>query len=392
MSHPKNAVRKAIIIGAGIGGLSAAIALAQAGWDVEIYERAQALTGTGAGIVLAANAMRALHKLHADQEVRRLGAPVRQALIHSWNGSLLTRLPVEEQARRYGTYSYLIHRADLQASLVHSIPPHRLHLSHGLVRWEQHNTHVTAVFDNGVVVTADVLVGADGLHSSVRSQLPFPSGKLRYSGYTALRGITELSRNRFSLASGGGFEAWGSGKRFGLSAIGQGRYFWFAAITSPEGTAPAASERRQWALEHFNGWMKPIQEVIASTDPDVILSHDIYDRPPLPGWSHGRVTLLGDAAHPMLPNLGQGGAQAMEDALELARCLSQDNPDIPEALKQYEGNRISRTTKVVRHSRRMARMVQLTSPAGIFLRNTLLRLTPSSITAQQLHWLLGYEP
>lgn len=388
---------RAVIIGAGIGGLSAAIALQTAGWDVSVYERTRSLSGIGAGIALAANAMKALRQLGADEQVSRLGAPVRQADIYTSDGRLLVSLPTEEQARRYGAQSYLIHRADLHSVLLGRLESGTVRTDKKLRCWEQNERSVKAVFEDGTITEGDVLIGADGLHSAVRAQLFGESAPLRYAGYSALRGTAHWHDERFPFEQGGGFEAWGPGKRFGVSAIGQGRIFWFAAVNAPQGQELPPAERKAAALHQFCGWMEPIEALISATDEVSILSHDIFDRRPLAGWSWGRVTLLGDAAHPMLPNLGQGGAQAMEDALALARCLRQaygtpGTPGVAAALRQYEQERFGRTALVVRRSRAMGRMVQLAHPAAIAVRNRLLRLLPARMQIRRLDWLVGYEP
>ncbi len=388
---------RAVIIGAGIGGLSAAIALQSVGWDVSVYERTYALSGIGAGIVLAANAMKALRQLGADQQVSRLGAPVRQADIYTSDGRLLVSLPADEQARRYGVQSYLIHRADLHSVLLGRLEPGTVRTEKKLRRWEQSERSVKAVFEDGTSTEGDVLIGADGLYSAVRAQLFGESAPLRYAGYSALRGIAHWHDERYPFEQGGGFEAWGPGKRFGVSAIGQGRIFWFAAVNARQGRELPPAERKAAALRQFRGWMEPIEALISATDEASILSHDIFDRRPLAGWSRGRVTLLGDAAHPMLPNLGQGGAQAMEDALALARCLRQargtpGTPGAAAALRQYEQERFGRTALVVRRSRAMGRMVQLAHPAAMAVRNRLLRLLPARMQISRLDWLVGYEP
>jgi 2-polyprenyl-6-methoxyphenol hydroxylase-like FAD-dependent oxidoreductase len=204
----------------------------------------------------------------------------------------------------------------------------------------------------------------------------------------ALRGVCTLEDAR-NANHGGGFEALGPGKRFGLSSLGNGRVFWFAAMNAPQGKLPPVEERQSELLRQFHGWYNPIVSAIKATETSTILAHDIVDRSPLPKWSSGRMTLLGDAAHPMLPNLGQGGAQAIEDAIVLARCLR--DPDIPAALSAYENKRMARTNRIVRMSRSMGRMVQLENPLLIYLRNKLLASLSDARYISRFDPIIGYE-
>ncbi|AFH64083.2 FAD-dependent monooxygenase [Paenibacillus caseinilyticus] len=385
----REAGKRALIIGGGIGGLSAAIALQAAGWDAAVYERGPSLAGAGAGIVLAANAMKLLDRFGAGAEVRARGAAVRQAEIRSWQGRLITRLPVREQALRYGTEAWLIHRAALQEALHRCLQPGTVRFGRRLERWEQDAEGVRAYFEGGETAEGRVLIGADGIRSQVASQLPGGLPLLRYGGFTALRGIARYEHPQYTRELGGGFEAWGPGLRFGFSQIGEGQVFWFAALNAPPGTVPAQGNRKQAARSRLAGWYEPVRGVVEATGEEAILAHDLFDRAPLRSWSDGRVTLLGDAAHPMLPNLGQGGAQAMEDAAVLAGVLDPD--DIPASLRRYERLRIPRTSRVVRGSRRMARLMQLQHPLAAASRNALLGLLPSAVQLRQLDWLLGHE-
>ncbi|USK49605.1 FAD-dependent monooxygenase [Bacillus sp. CMF12] len=384
------ALPKTIVIGGGLGGLSAANALQQLGLDVSVYEKAAELKELGAGIVLAANAMKALDKLGLGEQVRQMGSAVKKAEIRTWDGKLLVDLPVHVQAKQYGTYSYLIHRADLQSILYQNLKPGTVILGKKLISREQDASKISAKFEKEEVVEGDLLIGADGVHSQVR-RLLVGSTPLRYSGFTAIRGISHFNDVRFPIELGGGFEAWGPGKRFGFSHLGKGRIYWFAAINTPEGTLKTAQNRKKTALEHFRGWWGPIEAVIESTKETNILTHEIFDRKPIKSWSQGRAILLGDAAHPMLPNLGQGGAQAIEDAIILSRCLEKHPENMQQAFRDYEKMRIPRTTQIVRGSRFMGRSMQLENPAAIQLRNLLLSTMPGSIQIKRLAWLIGYE-
>jgi 2-polyprenyl-6-methoxyphenol hydroxylase-like FAD-dependent oxidoreductase len=381
---------KITVIGGGLGGLSVANALQQLGLRVSVYERATEFKEMGAGIVLAANAMKALDKLGIGEQVRRVGSSVKKAEIRTWDGKLLVDLPVHKQAKRYGAYSYLIHRADLQSILYQNLKPGTVVLGRKLVRKEQDTSKIRAIFENKEVVEGDLLIGADGVHSQLRRFL-IGSTPLRYSGFTAFRGISYSEDERFPMELGGGFEAWGPGKRFGYSHLGKGRIFWFAAINTPLGTLKTTQNRKKTALEHFKGWWGPIEAVIESTEEANILTHEIFDRKPIKSWSQGKAILLGDAAHPMLPNLGQGGAQALEDALVLSRCIVNHPENIQLAFRMYEKIRIPRTAQVVRGSRAMGRFVQLENSVSIQFRNLLLRTMPSSLQIKRLEWLIGYE-
>ncbi|KRF13318.1 FAD-dependent monooxygenase [Paenibacillus sp. Soil787] len=393
MNNILPSTKKAIVTGAGISGLASALFLQEQGWEVVIYEKKKELSEYGAGIVLAANAMYVLTELGLDEQVKAAGAKVGMAEIRTWDGNPITSVPVSKQAAKYGTYSYLIHRAKLQKILFQQLNERTtVYLNKKLITFEQDPHQVVVQFDDGTEDSGHILIGADGIHSQV-AHLLFGIDQLRYSGFRAFRGITSFLDKRYMPEIGGGFEAWGRGRRFGFSQIGEGQVFWFAAINAASGTG--VDHKKDYVLQQFKGWHNPIERAIQSTDEGSILTHDIHDRIPLEKWSRGRVTLLGDAAHPMLPNLGQGGAQAMEDALVLARCLEGISMlslnSVTAALHSYESSRKPRTNQVVRQSRRMGRIVQMCNPAAIILRNQVLRLLPDEVQMKQLDWLLGYR-
>ncbi|MBH5317778.1 FAD-dependent monooxygenase [Paenibacillus sp. GSMTC-2017] len=387
----------AIVIGGGIGGLSCAIALRKVGWDVTVFEQNETLIENGAGIVLAANAMRALKSLDIAKHIQEEGTPIGVAELRSWDGNLLASLPVDKQAIRYGTPSYLIHRGKLQ-SILHSHCLHigvSVHLGKSFAEVDENNDGVEVRFPDGTSTYSDLLIAADGYRSKIRDQL-FGHSSLRYSGYRAIRGIGSFEDPRYPLAAGGGFEALGKGARFGFSHLGNGRIFWFAAINEPEGQRAhfTPEEHKKLLLQKFQNWYSPVPSVVEATSTSDILSHSIYDLAPLSNWSKGRITLLGDAAHPMLPNLGQGGAQAMEDAVVLADLLKNKpiGTTLVESLKAFEKLRIQRVSKIVRQSRLMGRLMQLESPLALTIRNAAFRVAVDKFFIARLHPVVGYDP
>ena len=384
---------KVMVAGAGIGGLSAAIALRRAGFEVTVFERAAELGEVGAGLLLAANAQKALGRLGLAGAVARLGTPASAAEIRSWRGQVLASIPAAELEKRAGAPSVAVHRADLQALLVQEAREGTIRLGAEVEGFGQDEGGVTVSFAGGGEECADLLVGADGLRSRVRASLHGPA-KPRYAGYTAWRTVVEPGEEL--LPWGTGFESWGRGARFGCAHVGGGRIYWFATANAPEGEedGPPGSPDGAGAtlLRRFGSWHDPIGDLIGAADEDGILRTDIYDREPLGElWGEGRVTLLGDASHPMTPDLGQGAGQALEDAVALARCLEEWGATA-DALRRYERLRSARTAMVVRRSRRVGRVAQLENPLLCRLRDRVLAMIPPKAQLRQLEEIVGYEP
>jgi 2-polyprenyl-6-methoxyphenol hydroxylase-like FAD-dependent oxidoreductase len=388
---------KVMVAGAGIGGLTAAIALRRAGFEVAVFERATELGEIGAGLLLAANAQKALGKLGLSEEVASLGTPASDAEIRSWHGEVLASIPAAELETRVGTASAAVHRADLQALLLREVGEGPLRLGAEVAGFEQAEGGVTVLFVDGSEERADLLVGADGLRSKVRAEL-FGPEEPRYAGYTAWRAVVEPEREL--LPWGSGFESWGRGQRFGCAHIGKGRVYWFATRNAPEGEkdGPPGSPTGAKAtlLELFEGWHHPVHELVEATAEEAIRRDDLYDREPLSGcWGEGRVTLLGDAAHPMTPNLGQGACQAIEDAMVLARCLldvdGAARMAVADALRRYKGLRAERVATIVRRSRRIGGVGQLANPLLCLLRDRSLKLVPAGTQLRQMERIVGRE-
>jgi 2-polyprenyl-6-methoxyphenol hydroxylase-like FAD-dependent oxidoreductase len=375
--------RHAIIIGGGIGGLASAIALGRIGWSVSIYERAPELREVGAGLALWANAVRALEKLGVAAAVRALQPPTPSGGIYTWRGAPLITDTSAALAQRVGEISVVLHRADLLAILRQNLPSDSLTLGKQCVHVEQNAAGVTAQFADGTAAQADLLIGCDGIRSVVRAQLA-GDGEPLYAGYMAYRAVTPFDSARVQAG-----EYWGRGTRFGIAPLSGRRVYWFATRNAPPGTHEVPEATHARLRTTFRSWCSPIPEIIAATDPAVILQNDIADRPPLACWSVGRVTLLGDAAHPMTPNLGQGACQALEDAVVLASCLD-GTTDLGGALRAYEQRRRERTSQIVRQARRIGQVGQWQHPLACALRDALTRHILTRAQDRQLDQLIGY--
>jgi len=382
MQH--RAVPRALIAGGGIGGLVTAIALQRAGMNVSVFERVKEQQEVGAGLTLWANAIQALQKIGLPELLPSIGQPLSRSCILSWRGDILSETPMKALAERYGTPLMAVHRADLLAALLKAVGENVVQSGVACTGFRQDETGVRLQLAGVEEVPGDLLVGADGIHSSIRAQL-FGAAKPRYAGYTAWRGIAYSTPEGWNEQVT--TETWGNGKRFGLVPLSQGRIYWYATRNAPEGTPDPQTGRKERLLKLFSACHAPVADVIEATDEAAILHNDIYDRPPLAHWSKGRVTLLGDAAHAMTPNLGQGAGQAIEDALVLARCLATE-PSVTSALQAYERQRLTRANTIVQRSHRLGQVFQWEGPLATRMRNSLFKITPSQVLLQQLEWVL----
>jgi 2-polyprenyl-6-methoxyphenol hydroxylase-like FAD-dependent oxidoreductase len=374
---------KAIIIGGGIGGLTAAIAMRRRGIGADVYERSPVVIEVGAGISLWPNATKALGALGLGDHLRSISIRNTDFALRRWNGDFISRVPARELERRFGGGVLIVHRAELLDMLYRSLGSQYFHPGHNCTGIAEDSDGVHASFTNGKTDHADVLVGADGLRSVARNWLGHHD-QPRYSGYTAWRSVASFDSSGIVPA-----ETWGCGKRFGIFPMGNGRIYWYAASNAPEGERDSNRSPKDTLLSLFKGWHSPIEDLIRASDSNV-LRNDIFDRDPLPKWGRGRVTLLGDAAHPMTPDLGQGACQSIEDALELAKSLVSGANEVA-GLKEYEACRIARTKSIVLGSRRMGRVGQLNSPLLCRIRDMALKLTPRAVTLRSLAPTIGYE-
>jgi 2-polyprenyl-6-methoxyphenol hydroxylase-like FAD-dependent oxidoreductase len=364
---------RALVIGGGIGGLTAGLALGHAGVKAVVFERANDLRKiqVGGGIHLWHNAMRAYGQLGLADRVAAVGSAVERQEFRNWRGVLLATWPVGDIGRRLEAPTFGVSRADLHRVLVGALDEGTLQLGAECTGFSQDADGVSVRFADGREERGDALIGADGISSLVHTQLHGPPRR-RYAGYTVWQAIVDFDRQQAPV---GTFAVlFGPGKRFAWYHIGGQRLYWFGVANAPEGGRDPQGRTKAMLLEHFTGWAEPIEAIIAATDEAAISRLDMADRKPLHRWGAGRVTLLGDAAHAMTFNVGQGACQAVEDAVTLAKCLKA-TPDVPAALREYETRRIPRTTSYVNLARRIGAMGRWEHPLACAARDRLMRLT-----------------
>lgn len=367
-------IQRAILIGGGIGGLTAAVALRKAGVQVTVYEQAEKLARIGAGLTLWNNATYVYKYLGLEEQIESAGVILRFSEIREQDGKRIARNETEKFQEKMGTPALGIHRADLQDILQAALPSDGICLRKKLIRIEQDSHQVNAFFEDGSRDESELLIGADGIHSAVREQL-FPGVSLRYAGYTAWRGIAPVSEgaSEVALTPGTACEFWGQGARFGMLWVNPREVYWFATRNTKAGLVYEPDTQKALLLKWFGHWQAPIEELIALTPVDQILHNDILDIPPFRSWKQGRVVLLGDAAHATTPNMGQGACQAIESGIVLAEQI-QNTTDLEEALTRYESIRFPRTKWINQTSWQIGQVGQIQNQILSGLRNNGLRM------------------
>jgi salicylate hydroxylase len=382
-----------LVVGAGIGGLTAALALRRAGFDAHVYEQASVLREVGAGVAISPNAVRVLHRLGLAAALRAVGVVSDSLDSRDWqSGALLGRVPLAEAAvARWGAPFYNLHRADLHDALRVALGDRHLTLGARCVAVEQRDGAATARFADGREATGDLLIGADGIHSVVREHVAGPDRPV-WSRQISWRGLAPAAVGRASGLEVRHHAFWGPRAEFVCFYVAAERLVnWVFHTQSDddwEEESWSARGDRDELLARCAGWHAQVRALIAGTDQ--VFKWALFDRPPLEMWTRGRVTVLGDAAHPMWPYMAQGASQSIEDALVLARCLAADRDDPRRAIEAYAARRRERTAAIQAASREAGRLKQQTDPAEVAARNARLRDNPEA-PAARFDWIWSHD-
>ena len=371
-----------MIVGAGIGGLTAAVSLRRAGREVVVFEQMDALKEVGAGFTMNSNAVTAFRELGLDKAVEERGAELTRFVHHTRKGKVLAEWPTGQISRNVGAPIVGIGRPDVQRILSEALDGVEIRFEHTCTGVEQDTSGVTARFANGAEERGGVLVGADGSRSTVRGQ--YDQTERRYSGYT-----TWLASAEFTDFPPETHAQWyGRQTILGAHPIGGGRTYWYAGYTTDPGGSDA--DPRQAVLDLFGDWAEPLPSLLAATDVKHIARSDIYDLPRRESWGEGRVTLLGDAAHPMVPALGQGACQAIEDGVILGKMLGASEDDAA-TLRAYEAKRIERTAPIVKRARMQGKLMQGDNAVMDVVRANFFRFAPKKQVLKGFQEFLTYE-
>lgn len=341
---------KAIVIGAGIGGLSAAVALKQSGIDCDVYEAVKEIKPVGAAISVWPNGVKCMAHLGMGDIMETFGGPLRRMAYRDFrSGENMTQFSLAPLIERTGSRPCPVSRAELQREMLDYWGRDSVQFGKRVTRCEEDADGVTVWFTDGSSASGDLLIAADGSHSALRPWVLDFTPQRRYAGYVNWNGLVEIDE---ALAPGDQWTTFvGEGKRVSLMPVSAGRFYFFFDVPLPAGLAEDRDTLRADLSRYFAGWAPPVQKLIAALDPQTTNRIEIHDIEPFSRLVRGRVALLGDAGHSTTPDIGQGGCAAMEDAVVLGAVFRQTR-DIAAALREYEAQRCDRVRDLVLKARK----------------------------------------
>ncbi len=368
---------KITIIGAGIGGLTTAIALLKKGFDVEIFEAVSEIKPIGAGIILANNAMQVYQKLGLEKAIQMQAQQISKLTVADANIKALSTLHLQDFEKRYQTANFGIHRGKLQNILLQQIPKEAIFTGKKLADFQKTDQGVSLHFTDGSSHLSEIVIAADGIHSVVRKKL-FPQSKIRSARQACWRGIASMTiPERYQHEV---FECWGKGERFGIVSIDANTIYWFALRNYKKDLRKEFADFDITQLgENFHPF---IQEILAATPKEKIFLDDITDLSRLPSWHHQNICLIGDAAHAMTPNMGQGAGQAIEDAWVLSEMMAKEKTHLL-AFEKFEALRRKKVDKIVKMSWLVGKLAHWENSVAVSIRNAMVKMTPDSVGAKQ---------
>ncbi|MFC6712494.1 FAD-dependent urate hydroxylase HpxO [Branchiibius cervicis] len=354
---------KAIIIGAGMGGLSAAIALKQAGFETEVYEQVTENKPVGAAISVWSNGVKCMNYLGLHEQMVKLGGVMdSMAYVDGLTGEGMCQFSLAPLIEQVGQRPFPVARAELQLMLMQEYGIDEIHFGMRMVDIADDGSQVTATFADGSTATGDLLIGADGAKSMTRDYVLGAPTQRRYAGYVNWNGLVPVNTD-FGPA-----DQWttyvGEGKRVSVMPVSEGRFYFFFDVPLPAGLDYDRASAKEVLAEHFGHWAPGVQSLISTLDPMTTNRVEIFDVEPFHTWTKGRVTLVGDAGHNTTPDIGQGGCSAMEDAIALSIALRVNTLGVEDALKRYEKKRTERAGDLVLRARKRCDVTHAKDPAA----------------------------
>jgi 2-polyprenyl-6-methoxyphenol hydroxylase-like FAD-dependent oxidoreductase len=371
-------VKKSItILGAGIAGLSTAIALQNAGIEAMVFEAAPEIKAVGAGLGLGANAIKAFKVLGIDEEVMSKGRVLPSFTVYNQKGKVITKTDSVSLSKKYGLDNFTIHRADLHALLLSKIDPVTIQTNKRLERIVQKGNTIILHFHDGTFHETDHLIAAEGIHSVVRRYV-LSECKPRYAGYTCWRAVIDNSKLQLNECS----ETWGSKGRFGIVPLAGNKIYWFACVNTTANNAAMKNYTVPDLLKQFASYHHPVEAILKETKNENLIWADINDLKPIDRYAFNNILLIGDAAHATTPNLGQGACQAVEDAVILAAEIEKNN-NIETAFRKFERRRLKRIHWIVNTSWCIGKIAQLENKFLMRCRDFLFKHIPKKVNEKQ---------